>query len=445
MTEILGGLDIVVSLGLVFFIFLFAHKIQEDNIERFSYYSHFMRALFLRIFFGVCFVLVYVYYYQGGDTLYYYTGSRSIVRLGGKDFGAFLKLMVGQRTPELLSLFDWTTGWPTYFKDANSWAVCRFTVPFYLLGFGTYLGTTIIMNVVLFVPIWRFYRMIVKLYPKSATTSAIALLYIPSVCFWGSGLLKDIWCIMGVFSIYTACWMVFVRKRRIVRYVFVYVFWAYILISIRPYAFYTVFATSIAWIGLYFLRQLDNKFVQVVFFPFMALVVVGIFAIFLDNISDLAEGKYATVGSMMEQAVIIQDDLKRDYYGENSFDIGSFDASVSGMLKKAPQALLAGLFRPFLWEARSPFMLLSGLENFAMLSLFLFVLFKLRMRFFRIFADDALLLSLGIFVLAFGFFIGLTIANFGALVRYRIILLPFFAIILFRLLYMQKTEDTTEE
>ena len=114
-------------------------------------------------------------------------------------------------------------------------------------------------------------------------------------------------------------------------------------------------------------------------FPFMILIVAGIFMIFLDNASNLAEGKYATVDSMLEQAVIIQDDLKRDTYGDNSFDIGTFDASVSGMLKKTPQALLAGLYRPFLWEARSPFMLISGLENFAILLLSLFVLFKLRM------------------------------------------------------------------
>ena len=283
------------------------------------------------------------------------------------------------------------------------------------------------------------------MYPPNIKASTIAMLYIPSVLFWGSGLLKDVWCLVGILSIYTACWMIFFRKKKIVRFVIVYLFWAYILTSIRPYTFYTVFATSIAWIGLHYLRQLDNRVVRVLFFPFVSLVIVLIFAIFIDNISDYAEGKYATVGSMMEQAVIIQDDLKRDYYGSNSFDIGAFDATVPGMLKKAPQALLAGLFRPFLWEARSPFMVLSGLENFLILLATLFALFKLRLAFFRAFAKDEFLLSIAIFVIAFGFFIGLTIANFGALVRYRIILLPFFAFILFRLMYLQEQEENSEE
>ena len=149
------------------------------------------------------------------------------------------------------------------------------------------------------------------------------------------------------------------------------------LISIRPYTLYTVLGTSIAWIGMTYLEAFENKFLRALVFPFMIAIIAGIFFIFLDNVSGLAEGKYATVNSMMEQAVIIQDDLKRDYYGDNSFDIGTFDASIPGMLKKLPPALLAGLYRPFLWEARSPFMLLSALENLALMLLTLFLLFNL--------------------------------------------------------------------
>ncbi len=445
MRDLFSGVDILVSIVLVFVAYLIAHKVTENNIDRYAYYSHFTKALLLRIFFGFCFACVYIFYYDGGDTQYYFTGTRSIVKMAGKDFGAFCRLMVGERTPELLSLFDHNTGWPTYFKDANSWAVCRFSVPFYLLGCGTYMGMTVVLNVILFLPIWRFYKMLIRLYPKCAKFSAIALFYIPSVGFWGSGLLKDIWCLVGILSIYTSCWMIFVRRRKIGWNIVIYIFWAYILTSIRPYAFYTVFATSIAWVGLHWLQNFDNRFVRVIFFPFMAIVVVGIFLVFLNNVSDLAEGKYATVGSMMEQAVIIQDDLKRDYYGTNSHDIGAFEASVPSMLSKLPQALLAGLYRPFVWEAGSPFMILSGLENLIVLVLSFFVLVKLRMKFFKAFAKDNFLFSIAIFVLAFGFFIGLTIANFGALVRYRIILLPFMAFILMRLTYLYQQQKLDDE
>lgn len=445
MRELVSGIDILVVICMLFFIYLIAHHIQENHIDYFAYYKHFSRALFLRIFSGLVFACVYIFYYNGGDTEYYFTGTRCIVRLAEKDFGAFLHIMFGERTPELRSLFDHTTGWPTYFKDANSWAVCRFSVPFYLIGCGSYLGMTIAMNALLFIPIWRFYRMLVHSYPKCSKYFAIALFYVPSVCFWGSGLLKDIWCMVGVFSIYTSVWMIFKRKRFVWANIFRYLFWAYILTSIRPYAFYTAFATSLTWIALIELKNIDNKFLRASIFPMMAVFVIGFFLVFLDNMGDIAEGKYASVGSMMEQAVVIQDDLKRDYYGDNSFDIGTFDATIPGMLKKTPQALMAGLFRPFLWEARTPFMLLSGLENFAILLLTLFIIFKMKMNCLRTFYNDNLLISFLLFVLVFGFFIGLTIANFGALVRYRIILLPFFVIILSRLLYLYQHEQKDEE
>lgn len=445
MRELVSVYDFIVVLVLLFIIYLYAHNKQEKNIDTYAYYSHYVRALFIKIFCGFLFACVYIFYYDGGDTEYYFTGTRCIVKMAAKNFGAFLQLMGGDRSPELRSLFDGYTGWPTYFKDANSWAVCRFSVPFYILGCGSYLGMTVVMDFFLFIPTWRFYQMIVKLYPKCAKFSAIALFYIPSVCFWGSGLLKDVWCMVGVFAIYYSVWMMFMRRRKVFGNLIRYLFWAYVLTSIRPYSFYTVFATSIAWIGLNWLRKFDNKVARFAFFPIVLIVIVSIFAVFVENMGNVAEGKYASVGSMMEQAVIIQDDLKRDYYGSNSFDIGPFDASISGMLKKLPQATIAGLYRPFLWEARTPFMLMSSLENLIVLFFTLLLLVKMRMRFFKSFAEDNFLFSLLIFVIAFAFFIGLTIANFGALVRYRIILLPFFVFILFQLHSLQKKYENDEE
>ena len=149
------------------------------------------------------------------------------------------------------------------------------------------------MDAFLFIPMWRFYRMVIRIYPRSQNYAAFALFYIPSVCFWGSGLLKDIWCLVGVLSVYYSCWMVFVRRKKVFGNIFRYLVWAYILTSIRPYAFYTVFATSVVWIALILLRRLNNKMIQVAFFPLVAVFVIVMYAVFVDNMGDIAEGKYA--------------------------------------------------------------------------------------------------------------------------------------------------------
>lgn len=148
----------------------------------------------------------------------------------------------------------------------------------------------------------------------------------------------------------------------------------------------------------------------------------------------LAEGKYSSVDNLIEQAWIIQDDLTRDYYGDNSFDIGDFEPSVSGVLKKAPQAVIAGMFRPFIWETKNMLMLFSALETSIILFFIIYLLFKISLRSIRsIINKNPLLISILCFCIIMSFMVGLTAANFGALVRYRIPVIPFLVLLIIQI------------
>lgn len=154
---------------------------------------------------------------------------------------------------------------------------------------------------------------------------------------------------------------------------------------------------------------------------------------------------YTSMDAILQKAIITQDDLTRDYYGENSFDIGDFDATLSSIISKAPVSIAAGLFRPFIFEARNPVMLISGLENLFLLLLLIYTLFKVGLfRFITImFESPVLLFSIG-FVLLFAFSVGLTTANFGALVRYKIPLIPYYTAALFIIIHSSKKSELTE-
>ena len=80
-------------------------------------------------------------------------------------------------------------------------------------------------------------------------------------------------------------------------------------------------------------------------------------------------------------------------------------------------------------------MLISGLENFILLLLTIFLLFKLKfVRFFQfIFSDPILIFSL-LFTVFFMFAVGMASANFEALVRYIIPAMPFFVASIFIML-----------
>ena len=99
-----------------------------------------------------------------------------------------------------------------------------------------------------------------------------------------------------------------------------------------------------------------------------------------------------------------QKDLKSDNYQGSSFDIGEFDPTVGGILSKAPVAINAALFRPYLWESYNPAMLVSGIENLLFLLFSSYLLLRLRVyNFFRLLARNNLLFFSVTFSLFFAY------------------------------------------
>ena len=129
-----------------------------------------------------------------------------------------------------------------------------------------------------------------------------------------------------------------------------------------------------------------------------------------------------------KKAQITQMDLIRaEQYGINYFNIGEFKTTAD-IINKSPKAIIAGLYRPFLWESSTVPMIISGLENSAILILTLYIFLWAGgiLKSIKNIFQDPLLIFIFLYSIFFAFSIGLSTANFGALVRYRIPLLPFF-------------------
>jgi hypothetical protein len=432
MTEYLKIYDIFLIPTYLIIIYFVATIIVNKNIGDKPYYKYFKWGLFAKVFAGLAFCAVYLFYYEGGDTIYYYRGAKALFNMAGKDFGTFLSLLAGNTSAENFAQFDMTTGWPTYFRDANSFAVNRFSVPFYMLGLGSYLGTTIALNVFLYTGIWEFYKFVNKIYPTYYKQTAIALLFIPSVVFWGSGLLKDGYCFVGGLMIFVLFHRLFFEKKKILQNIILFIIWAYIVIAIRPFIFYTAFATSLIWVGFGSINKIKSNFIRTLVLPVIITIIWVIGSVGIIQLGQVIGDEYESMDAMLERAWVIQDDLRRSYYGPNSFDIGSFEPTISGILTKAPQAIMAGIYRPFIWEAGNPLMIISGFENIFLLLFTVLVLFKGGIKYlYNHLRKNPLIFAFFVFAITFAFIVGLTTANFGALVRYRIPLLPMFLIVLF--------------
>jgi hypothetical protein len=97
-------------------------------------------------------------------------------------------------------------------------------------------------------------------------------------------------------------------------------------------------------------------------------------------------------------------------------------------------------FKPFIWEASNPLMLLNGIENLLFLGLFLqFIRQLITQRKVSITQYNLIVFSF-VFVLLMAFFVGITSGLFGVLVRMKAGTLVFFLIFLF-----SKSEETISQ
>jgi hypothetical protein len=122
----------------------------------------------------------------------------------------------------------------------------------------------------------------------------------------------------------------------------------------------------------------------------------------------------------------------------SGYDLGTFDPSLVGMLSKFPQAVAVTLFRPFLWESKKIIVLLSALESLIFLYFTLKVIAIRKFKTFSLIGKDPNLMFFLVFSLIFAFAVGISSYNFGALSRYKIPCLPFYAAFLVVLLYQDK-------
>ena len=119
--------------------------------------------------------------------------------------------------------------------------------------------------------------------------------------------------------------------------------------------------------------------------------------------------------------------VREDSNGKNNYELDLIDGTISGLLSSAPLAIFTALFRPLPMEIGSPTMVLSAVENTFLL---IFVIYSLvrtgPFKFFGIALNDPFLNYCLVFSLFFAFGVGIAGTNFGALVRYKIPLMPFF-------------------
>jgi hypothetical protein len=419
--------DIIVTPFWILIIYVIAWLIRPrvtDEVTK----KYFFPALTLRIIGALAVGFIYQFYYGDGDTFSFHTrGSRimweAFMDSPEKGFQLFI-----HGASDTYGVYKYASK-IIFLTDQTSFVVIRLAFIFDILTFSSYSATALLFGVLGFAGMWMFFITFYKQYPHLHRGFAVAAFFIPSVFFWGSGLLKDTVCLaflgIATYEVYSN----FIASKISWRGLLLLTISLVITYNVKPYIVLTFLPAAIVWIFLVNLKKINSTVVRWLFFPF---VFIGAMTLaYLSILRAGGENEKYSINRVAQTAQVTAYDI-RYYSGKaagSGYTLGELDGSLGSMIKLAPQAINVSLFRPYLWEVKNPLMLLSALESFTFLVVVLALFYRGKVKVLQSLHDPTILF-LFIFSIVFAFSVGVSTYNFGSLVRYKIPMMPFFGVML---------------
>ena len=360
-------------------------------------------SLGLKLIAGVLLGWIYLSYYDGGDTFAFDSYARPFVLLAKSDFISYFRWLAGieettnealRRAPRLLFMVK-IVSFVHLITGSSYWLSALYFTLFSWMG---------------------LYRLAVTAsnnFPAHRIVILFALLYLPSVVFWSSGLTKES-IAMGAFGLL----MVNVLPGGTIRpwRVIITLLMIFILWMIKYYYVIPVFASVFLYYLLVYLK--DHKIsiaLSLISSLVLLALIVAAAGFFNQNLSvvHLPEVIYQNYSVFQEKSEA----------GDAMVLSGMCD-EWHCLLKSAAPAAWNTLFRKYVWETTSLFSLLAAVENLLFLLFFVAFIYSFRNAGRWTFRHILFLICAFIFVGSLAGFLGMSAPNFGTLARYRVILLP---------------------
>lgn len=386
---------------------------------------YFIPALTVKLVGAIALGILYHTLYAG-DTNNYYHQAGIVYHAFGDSFAAGWELVTtaGDVTPAISRYTDQLT-W--FGRGSNEYFVIRVAAVFALLSFNTYTVIAVLFATITFTGMWAMYVTFAKIRPQVYKELAIAVFFLPSVFFWGSGLLKDSLCLGALGWLFYAFYRGAIERKSVLRCAIMGTGAVGVIFAMKTYILLAFMPPALLWVFNESTRGIQSKALRLAAKPLflsVGLLVSG-YAFVQISAAD-ARFDVEKIGAQSKLTAEYLQGVSKTEQG-SGYNIGEQDGTLGGMAKLAPQALVVALFRPFLWEARNPTMALSALEATYFLVLTLRILW--RVGFFKTMAligSTPVLTLCFVFSLVFAISVGISSGNFGTLVRYKIPLMPFY-------------------
>ncbi|MGQ0739712.1 MAG: hypothetical protein ACT4OJ_11675, partial [Bacteroidota bacterium] len=279
-----------------------------------SYKDQRIKALYFRAFYFkiICvfaFAMLSEFYFKGGDTGLYFQATQDMRAAIKDNPDNFWVSLFSQKLTYKSPLFDYFyyDGYQhdiTYnymFNAANFFPPKLALIPSYLF-FNSYLCVSMCFAFFALGGGIRLFKTFYHFYPHLYREIAFACLFLPSVCYWSSGLLKDPVCFGSVGFISYAFLNIFILKRKFIISAAIIVACGFLLYFIKVYILLVLVLAMLIWQFAEFNKLIENKTLRNIFagMTFAAGAVVGL--LLLNYLTSTEAGQQYQLDNIMGNA-----------------------------------------------------------------------------------------------------------------------------------------------
>lgn len=426
---------------LVIYAWAFSHK--NKYYKGHPLEPYFIPGLTIKFFGAIFFGMVYQFFYRGGDTFWFYQGMGIFFDTFFENPAAYMKML-------FLNAWEWTpetakyTGNIWWFRDDNSYTVIKIGALFSLISFGNYTVISLFFALFSFWGVWKLLKVFTDWLPALHKQFAIAILFIPSVFFWGSGIMKDTIMIGSLGLVVYCFYMIFYKKDKRIKYIIGLIVFSYIMLKIRSFVFFTLAPTLMLSLYVLYSNKIKSAAVRTIVAPFL-LGVMALGSVAVIQFTSNVNARY-NLDNLEKRAHDTQwwHTKVQEMEGDkgSGYSLGEATTSVSGLASRFPLAVNVTLFRPYIWEINGPIMLQASIESIIILFITLGVLLRAGpSSFIKYPLSDPILAFAISFGILYAFGVGVTSNNFGALVRYKIPAIPMYLCAIYMIRYFASNKD----
>ncbi|MDD5569779.1 MAG: hypothetical protein PHD97_01330 [Bacteroidales bacterium] len=374
----------------------------------------------LKVFVGFALALVYTHYYTDrstADIYRYFDDSKIMFDTFHTNPGHFFQMLFGindnskEIVPYYMQMNNWYRQYESVIYNDNH-IIIRINAVMRFFSFGYYGVHNVFMNFISLIGLISIYKAFVKKLRDKEKMLVFAVFLLPSVIFWGSGVLKEglLFFFIGIF-IYNFFRIAEIFSAKPAILVFISLFF---LLFLKIYILAAILPGAIAyyWVS----RSGDRK----IFLKY--LMTIMLFITFLVSIKFVfPQLDFARILATKQENFI---NLSKHMHSGSIIQVGILQPDILSIIKNSPHAFFNTLLMPDIFQINSIFTLLAAFEN-----LFVIILILVSLIYFQ---KNNLNLNLLIFLLLFVtilfVLIGLVTPVAGAIVRYKTPALPFLLI-----------------